>query len=203
MHYGCANGFLRLCHTFLKWGFILKHGAYRWSSSPRRRWSCFGHFVFMCNSLTFLFHMDSTSFLSLLANFNKRVMQVCGDIMRPRLWEFFQAPLARHQAWLLIFFSGIGLHFMKDCAPSTFLGNWALVVLYLCSRFRIFDKTHFGRLCFSGWRGPTLASAMLTCNTKWSSSYSYGDAPFFWKSNNYLHLKSTSIFNGHPPQHIP
>jgi hypothetical protein len=29
---------------------------------------------------------------------------------------------------------------MEDYAPSAFLGGWALVALYLCSRFRIFDR---------------------------------------------------------------
>jgi hypothetical protein len=30
--------------------------------------------------------------------------------------------------------------FMEDCAPSIFLGSWALVALYLCSRFCIFNR---------------------------------------------------------------
>ncbi len=30
--------------------------------------------------------------------------------------------------------------FMEDCAPSTFIGNWALVAPYLCVRFHIFDR---------------------------------------------------------------
>jgi hypothetical protein len=29
---------------------------------------------------------------------------------------------------------------MEDCALSVFFKSWALVVLYLCSRFCIFDK---------------------------------------------------------------
>jgi hypothetical protein len=29
---------------------------------------------------------------------------------------------------------------MEDCAPFTFLGNWALVAPYMCSKFCIFDK---------------------------------------------------------------
>jgi hypothetical protein len=29
---------------------------------------------------------------------------------------------------------------MEDCAPSTFLGSWALVALYLGFRFCIFDR---------------------------------------------------------------
>jgi hypothetical protein len=30
---------------------------------------------------------------------------------------------------------------MEDCAPFTFIRSWALVALYLCFRFHIFDKT--------------------------------------------------------------
>jgi hypothetical protein len=29
---------------------------------------------------------------------------------------------------------------MEDCAPYVFLGSWALVAIYLCSMFRIFDR---------------------------------------------------------------
>jgi hypothetical protein len=78
--------------------------------------------------------------MSFLASFNSKIMQVCGDIMGPRSWEFFQGPLTRHQTQLLISFGGIGLIFMEDCVPSIFLGSWALVALYLCSKFHIFYR---------------------------------------------------------------
>jgi hypothetical protein len=29
---------------------------------------------------------------------------------------------------------------MDDCAPSIFLRNWVLVVMYLCFRFHIFNR---------------------------------------------------------------
>jgi hypothetical protein len=29
---------------------------------------------------------------------------------------------------------------MEDCAPSVFIGNWALVASYLYSRFHIFNR---------------------------------------------------------------
>ncbi len=61
-HFGCANGFSWLCHTFFGCGFILRRGAYRWSPSPRRRPRCFWHFVLMCSSLIFLSHTNNTSF---------------------------------------------------------------------------------------------------------------------------------------------
>jgi hypothetical protein len=75
----------------------------------------------------------SSSFLSLLAGFKKRVMQVFEDIIGLRLLEYFGVQL-------LISFGGIHLLSMDDYAPSTFLGNWALVVLYLCSKFCIFNR---------------------------------------------------------------
>jgi hypothetical protein len=70
-HFGCANGFLGLCHTFFGWGFILRRGTYQWSSSPRRRPSYFGHFVFICSLLTFIFHLDIISFFFLHVSFGK------------------------------------------------------------------------------------------------------------------------------------
>ncbi len=82
-------------------------------------------------------------FLSFLLSFDKKVMQTCADIMGLGLWESIQGPLVRHQAQLPIFFGGIGLLFMEDCAPSIFLRNWTLVVSYLCFMFCIFDRPIF------------------------------------------------------------
>jgi hypothetical protein len=50
-------------------------------------------------------------------------MQVCGDIMGPRLWESFKGPLVKCQTQLPTSFGGIGLLFMEDCTPSFFLGS--------------------------------------------------------------------------------
>jgi hypothetical protein len=46
----------------------------------------------------------------------------------------------RRQAQLPIYFDGINFLFMEDCAPFAFLMNWALVALYSCFRFCIFNK---------------------------------------------------------------
>jgi len=59
-HFGCASGFLGLCHTFFGWNFILRHGTYQWSSYLGRCPTYFGHFVLMCSLSTFLYHMDNT-----------------------------------------------------------------------------------------------------------------------------------------------
>ncbi len=88
-------------------------------------------------------------------------MQVCGDIMGSKLWEFFQGPLVRHHAPLPIFFSGISFLSMEDCAPSTSLGNWALVVLYLCSRFRIFNRPILEEYVYQVEGGPHLFRSCL------------------------------------------
>jgi hypothetical protein len=71
-------------------------------------------------------------------------MHVCGDIMGLGSWEFFHGPLMKCQIQLSISFGGVGLLSMKDCAPSTFLGSWVILVSYLCYRFRIFDRSILG-----------------------------------------------------------
>jgi hypothetical protein len=48
-----------------------------------------------------------SSFPSLLVNFDRKVMQICGDIMGPGSWEFIRGPLTRCQARFPISFDGI------------------------------------------------------------------------------------------------
>jgi len=56
----------------------------------------FYHVIIMFNSSTFLFHIINTSFfLFILADFNKNIMEVCGDIMGLGSWESFQGPLVK------------------------------------------------------------------------------------------------------------
>jgi hypothetical protein len=71
MHFGCGNGFLGLCHSFFGWSFISGCYAYRWSSSPKRCPGCLGHFVLVCGSSTFLFHIDNMFFFFLPISFNE------------------------------------------------------------------------------------------------------------------------------------
>ncbi len=92
--------------------------------------------------------------------FDKKIMQVCGDIMGLGSWESFQGPLARRHARLPISFGGISLFSMEDCAPSAFLRNWALVVSYLCSKFRIFDRPILEEYVFQVEGGSHL---LLSC----------------------------------------
>ncbi len=62
----------------------------------------------------------------------------------------YQYPLV-----VQIFFS------MEDCAPSTFLMNWALVAPYLCSRFRSFDNLVLEEYVFQVEGGPHLLQSYL------------------------------------------
>jgi hypothetical protein len=71
MHYGYAKGFSGLCHTFFGWNFILRHGAYWWYSCIGKFLSCFGHFVFMCCSSTFLCHYDKNFFSFIFISFGR------------------------------------------------------------------------------------------------------------------------------------
>jgi hypothetical protein len=61
------------------------------------------------------------SFLSFLVNFNKKVVQICGDIMGPGLWDLIQGPLVRRQARLLISFGGIGFFYLWRIVPHLLL----------------------------------------------------------------------------------
>jgi hypothetical protein len=81
--------------------------------------------------------------------------------MGPRSSEFFQGPLTRRQVRLLTSFGGIGFIFMEDCAPFVFLGNWALVALYLCFRFCIFNKPILEEYVSQVERGSHLLQSCL------------------------------------------
>jgi hypothetical protein len=76
-----------------------------------------------CQPLYFIQTILVFCFLSFLANFNKRIMQVCGEIISLESWESIQGPLTRHQERLPISFRGISLLFMEDYAPFVILGN--------------------------------------------------------------------------------
>jgi hypothetical protein len=76
-------------------------------------------------------------------------------------WEFFQGPLMRCQAQLPISFGGIGLLSIRDCAPFAFLRRWALVLVYLCSKFHIFDKPILEEYVYQVERGPHMFQSCL------------------------------------------
>ncbi len=93
---------------------------------------------------SYLTRIVPPSFMFLLAGFDKKIMQVCEDIMGPGSWEFFQGPLVRHQVQLPISFGGMGLFSMEDYASLLFQGV-ALQWLHICALSFIF-------LTNSSWR---------------------------------------------------
>jgi hypothetical protein len=95
----------------------------------------------MCSSWTFLSHKNNTSLFFLLVFFGEFQWKRYGGIWGHygfRIVGVFSMPLSK--ARLLISFGGIDLFYMEDCAPFIILKNWALVALYLCSRFCIFYR---------------------------------------------------------------
>jgi hypothetical protein len=97
-------------------------------------------------STSFLSHLNNTYFyffLIFLTSFNKKVIKVCEDI---------SGQLAR----LPIFFGGLGLLSMEDCAPYVCIGSWALMVPYLCSTFCIFNRPVLEEYVFQVESGPYL-----------------------------------------------
>ncbi len=142
-HFGCANGFLGLCHTFFGWGFILGHGAYWWSSFFGKLPSFFGHFFFMHSLSTFLFHMDSTSFFFLLVFFGRFQHESYVGIWGhygSKIMGVFSGPISEA--------SDLTTNILWWYRPS-FYGGLCLICFsrklgfcgsYLCSRFCIFNK---------------------------------------------------------------
>jgi hypothetical protein len=55
-------------------------------------------------------------------------------------WESIQGPLVGCEAQLPISFGGKGLFIYGGLCPIYFYRELGLVVSYLCSRFRIFNK---------------------------------------------------------------
>ncbi len=88
-------------------------------------------------------------------------MQFYGNIMGLRLCESFQGPLTWHQIQLQISFGDINLFSMEDYAPFIFLGSWALVALYLSSKFHLSIQPFCRSIFFKVERGPHLFQSCL------------------------------------------
>jgi hypothetical protein len=82
----------------------------------------------------------SSSFLSFLAGFNRKIMSLCRDMMGLGSWEFIQGLLPKTSSAITDFLWWYKFLSMEDYAPSTFLGSWALVPPYLCFKFHIFNR---------------------------------------------------------------
>ncbi len=94
-------------------------GAYRRSSFLGRHPCYFGHYVFMCSSLTFLFHTDNTFFFFFPISFDGfwqwSYVGMWGHY-GSRIMGIFSRPLVRCHARLLISFGGVSFLFMGECA---------------------------------------------------------------------------------------
>ncbi len=92
--------------------------AYQWSSSLGRHLGCFGHFVLMCSSLTFLSHSDSTSFFFLLISFGEFWQEIYVNMWGhygSRIMGVFLVPL--HVA------SNLTIDILWWCKPCLY-GGW-------------------------------------------------------------------------------
>jgi hypothetical protein len=148
MHFGCAKGF---CHALFGWGFISGHGTYQWSSFPRKCLGCFGHFVFMCNLSTFLFHMGNTSFFFLLVFFGgfrwETYVSMWGHY-GSKIMGIFSRPFSKtlgptfNLLWWYKFFLS-----MEDYAPFVFLMNWILR-FHICAQGFVFSIDPFWKNMF-------------------------------------------------------
>jgi len=110
------------------------------------------HSIFMCNSLTFLFHMDNTSFF-LPISFGKFQQESYANIWghyRSKIMGVFSRPFTKCQAWLSISFGGICLSLWR-IVPHLFfwgIGFWWLFIcdLSFVSLIDPFWKNMFFRL---------------------------------------------------------
>jgi hypothetical protein len=83
-HFGCVSGFQNFATHFLD--DVLFQDVTHIDDLPLLGDAhvCFEYFVLMCSSSTFVFHLDNIFvffLLSFLVSFNRKIMQVCGDIV--------------------------------------------------------------------------------------------------------------------------
>jgi hypothetical protein len=113
----------------------------------------------MCSLLTFLSHTDITSFFFHPISFGglrqENYVGMWGHY-GSKIIGIFSKPLSKVSSSTTDILWGIGLLAMEDCAPFIFLKSWALVVLNLCFRFRIFYKLILKAYVFHVEGGPHL-----------------------------------------------
>jgi hypothetical protein len=84
----------------------------------------------------------SSTFIETLTSFDSSLLQVFGRLLCPRSFDNSKRPLAHKKTFLSITFDGIGFMLTATIAPSTYLGNWALVTSIIATRFMV-DQCHF------------------------------------------------------------
>jgi hypothetical protein len=156
-------------------------------------------FVFMCTSSTFLSHIDNTSFFLpiFFGEFWQESYACMWGHYGSRIMGVFLGPFGKVSGSTIDIFDGIGLLSMKDCAPFTFLGSWALVAPFLCLRFLIFDKLVLEEYVSQVEGGPHLLESCL--RVTWDDLFLVVRKMhlFFWEFGGYWCLRFTSIFDGY------
>jgi hypothetical protein len=144
---------------FFERGFILGRDIYWWSSFFGIHTCCFGHFIFMCHLSTFLSHSNNTFFFFLHVSFGRFWQENCVNMWGnygSRVMRVYSRPFSKalHLTtnifwWYRPYFCG-GLCVNCFSKELGFVGSiFMLQVLYI-------QWTHFGGICFSGWRGPSV-----------------------------------------------
>ncbi len=165
---------------------------------------CIGHF-FWGHLSTFFFHSNNFSFfffLFFVSSFDMKVLQVCGIIMGLGSWESIQSPLVGRQAQLSIFFGGISLLSMENYVSFVILlRSQALVALYLCFKFCIFDRLVQEEYVFQVEESPHLFQSCLRVAQD-SLPPTIREIHLSFESWQLPKPKSISTFDGLPSQHI-
>jgi len=81
----------------------------------------------------FTMHTSIKSLISLKSSLHK----VFGPLLGPRSFDNIERPLAHKQASFPIIFKGVGFISTSIIAPTTYLGNWALVASVIDARFMV------------------------------------------------------------------
>jgi len=84
-----------------------------------------------------------STFTKSLISFDFSFLQMFGCLLDPRSFDSPKEPLAHKQTSLPITFITIKLILTSNIAPTTYLKNWALVVLVITIRFMVDQRPFF------------------------------------------------------------
>jgi hypothetical protein len=116
----------------------------------------------MCSLSTFLFHMDSTSSFFLIVFFGKFQHESYANMWGhygSMIMGFLLRPFNEASSSTTNIFWWYKPSFL--CAPSAFLRCWALVTLYFCCKFCIFNRLGLEEYVSQVERGPHLFQSCL------------------------------------------
>jgi hypothetical protein len=131
--------------------FYLKRGTCRQSSSLGRCIGCFGHFAFMCCSLTFLYHSNNTSFFILVffSGFRQKKYASMWGHYESKVMGIYLGPLNEALGLTTNFFQWYRFFIYGRLCPICFskeLGFGGSISMLQVSYFQYIC---FGRICFS------------------------------------------------------